>query len=192
MAISVNLQNNPVVSKVGKTISEATVITSGFNAGAVEYYIEELTHRENGHIIDKFSISTVIDASTLANRYPQVVSCNVDALSIILPFRKQYRVKVRQNAGAWSAWTNFKTRTKLYSRPGAITELSETITYDSHGANVVVTNSGKAVESRRSGRTYITNSDKTYAGTTSIVYNSNGAIVVNDNVFANPSTPNAV
>jgi hypothetical protein len=113
-------------------------------------------------------------------------------LKIILEFRTKYQVRVKKDAGAWSAWGGagadswFKTRNKKYSTPDEINQLEDTnqVTNATAHTNITqsITNTAKTIESP-SGT--FTNSQKANMGdVTAYTETDQGATITT----GNPST----
>jgi hypothetical protein len=173
MAITIDVQENPKVSRVGKKDADATVINSGETSGTVEYQVQ----RKDGQ--DNFVVSTATDISS----YEQVLSCTIARLKVILPGRQWYQVRTRVNGGAWSDWTSFKTRDKTYWTPVAIWTARpgyDTTPTQKRNKTITITNVGKSTETKTSTGTQVVNTDTVYNGTTSVTYTNRGATVVSD------------
>jgi hypothetical protein len=174
MAITISVQDNPNRDLVGSTDADATIINSGFTSGIITYEIQRLDDHQT--IV---SIKSNADISQMS----QVVKLSEATLHIILPFRTDFRVKVRQGTAAWSSWSNFKTRDKRYQTPDAITQLSDNLKTSAAkkgSKTITVTNSAKAtVTETNEGAAVDNTSDYGYSDTTSVVDTSSGATVTN-------------
>ena len=174
MAISINTQENPLVSDIGKAVTDTTIITSGFTTGTVRYEIS----RQDGQ--EDFTVHSDGDFA----KSVKVVSVSATSLKIVLKGRQKYKVRVSQNGGDWSAWTTFKTRDKRYQTPDAITYLSDDSDSTANvkrNRTIRVTNSAKATTAKTSKGATVTNTtDFGYVGTTSLTETSKGATVVTD------------
>lgn len=171
MAVTVNVQSNPTISNIGKSLSDATIISSGLT-GTVTYQVRKRDHSE----------SFTIRSNTSVSNYPQVVSISAAQLKIILPGRQLYEARAN-NGGAWTAWTQFKTRDKTFWTPLA-GEQGQT-NFDTNptvktNKTITNTNVGKSTVTYTSGGATVTNSDKWYNGTTSITETPSGATIVNN------------
>jgi len=189
----VNIQDNPIVAKVGTRLADATVISSELNSGSTVYY-----QIHNRVTAVRTSVNSDNDVSNTAN----VVAVNTTRLKIILPERTKFRVRTKQGNANWGSWVNFKTRDKRYQSPDNITQLTDNTDDTSmttgigvnNGGNrrIVVTNSAKAVTTIHDTLTTtnkgarVVNADNLYNDTTSIVIHdtltaaNKGARVVND------------
>ena len=173
----VDIQNNPVVGKVGARASDATVISSELTGNITYYQVE---NRDNGNVINVNSDESIPSDG----RKAKVVSVSVATLKVILKERARYRARVRgASVGAWGGWVNFKTRDKRYQTPDSITQLSDdtndTATVKGN-RTIVVTNSAKATTVATSRGETVTNTDQVYSDTSSIVRTGRGATVIND------------
>lgn len=174
-AIRIDTQPNPNPSKVGTRAADATIIYSGITGGGVIVY--QLV-KKNGND-QTITLTSNVDISG----YNQVVSISDTKLEIILDFRTEYRVRIKNASGDWGLWTTFKTRDKRYTTPDAITQLHDdtSTTAKDNGVNRIinVSNTAKArVITTARGATVI-NTDTGYVNTTSISYTSRGATVYN-------------
>ena len=177
MAITVDVQENPKVSKVGKPVSDCVVISSGLSTELVRYNIRSKDRQED------FIVGTNMNTLTM----PQVVTLSTGTLKIMLSFRRWYEVRVKGDSGAWSAWKEFKTRDKTYVTPVAI--YTARAAFDETPAKrgnrrLVITNVGKT-EARTdarpltAGRPVYINSDHWFNDTESITATNAGARIVN-------------
>lgn len=171
MAVTVNVQSNPTISNIGKSVADATIISSGLT-GTVTYQVRKKDHSES------FSITSTDDVTN----YPQIVSISAAQLKVILPGRQWYEARAN-NGGAWSAWVSFKTRDKSFWTPLAGEQGRPN--YDNNptvktNKTVTVTNIGKSTVTYTSAGATVTNSDKGYNGTTSITETASGATIVNN------------
>lgn len=169
MAITVTINDNPTINDTGTLAADAVTISSGYSSGVVDYDIQRYSDTT-----DEIYISS--DA-TYDDNWPQVVSCTNEEAQVILAFRTEYKVRVRQNDGDWSDWTTFITRDKLYSSPAACDSAVAVVTYNSAGASVTVTNEGKAPVTYSSAGASVTNTDYQSNGVTAITDTGSGVTV---------------
>ena len=169
MAVTVSTQSNPTPQNVGKDLSKATLINSGFSSGTVEYHIQTIQQTNDMHVY-----SAGIAASG------NVVSRTSAQLAIILPGRIRYRARARQTGGgSWTAWVEFKSRDRVYCTPDAITQLITDEAASATGAQQTVTNSAKASSAASSTGVTVTNTDYWYVTTTNIAASATGVTVTN-------------
>lgn len=171
MAITVNVQENPLVSRIGKRVADATIINSGFDSGLVRY---EIRHRST---LETMRFRSDMDIST----YPQIVSISSASLEVKLPGRQHFEVRV-WNDDEWSDWVGFKSRDKTYWTP--VATFNSGAAFDENptekgNKTIVVEAVGKSEVSQDG--THVVNSDFGYNGTTEITYTAQGATVVTDN-----------
>lgn len=137
MAITVNVQNNPLVPKTGQFQADTTIISSGEGSGTIVTYD---IRKQDG------SESFRVSSNTNVANFPQVDSVDTTSLKIHLRERTKYRVRTLVG-GVTSGWVKFKTRDKHYRTPDAITQLSDntddTPVYTAN-RRIVVTNTAKA------------------------------------------------
>lgn len=113
---TVDIQNNPIAPIVGARDADAVLITSQQDTvNLVSYQIEKIS------TADSINIDSSMNSSAGGN----IVSVSRTTLKIILESRMDYRVRTREQFGAWSAWVNFTTRDKRYQSPDAITSLTD-------------------------------------------------------------------
>lgn len=174
MAVTIDTQNNPIAT-VGTKEADATVITSGFGAGATSPCHYQIESRDGQLVYNIRSTDTS----------ENIVSADTGTLQIILPLRTNFRVRAKLNKHAnftispQGEWVNFKTRDKRYQSPDAITQLGTEKSSTSSGETVTVTNTAKATVVSTSRGATVTNTDTGYSNTTSITNTSQGATVVN-------------
>ena len=175
MAITINTQENPKVSQVGKSDANATIIYSGLSNGVITYDIASMDGQ------NRFRVCTSTDISRMAN----VLFVSRQRLKVVLPNRKWYKVRVKSNEKPWSDWTEFKTRDKTYATPVAI----YTSRGDEHRTDPTIKGS-KTITITEVGKTTRTsdirfvNSDFGYVGTTNIQTTAHGIIVTTDDFDA--------
>jgi len=174
MAVTVNTRTNPTPLNIGTDASKATTIISGFTTGVVTYQIQ--AKDESSELITVLSDITVTD-------YPEITSVNATRLNIIVRGRIQYKARAKQDAGAYTAWVNFKSRDKVYTTPDAITQLSDDNqlnAVEKGSVTINVTNSARSSEVDSSTGTEVTLNDFGYVTTTNIEYTDAGATVTNN------------
>lgn len=173
MAVTVDVQENPKVSKVGKAEADATVINSGSTSGTTIY---QIARKDGQQVIE---ISSGADISKIS----QVLSVTTARLKIILPGRQYYKVRCH-NGGTWSSWVDFKTRDKTYWTPVAVHEARQnfdTNPQQKKNKKIVVTNIGKSTVTETKKGATVVNTDTVYNGTTSITKSKKGVTVITDN-----------
>jgi len=149
MAISVNLNSNPVVPDVGIASTDTVTINSGYGSGSITaYYIRR---RDGQNINNKYTNIRV--TSNAANNIDDIVSIDGSQITVRLDFRTKYRVRVMNQSstaatwGGWSSWYKFKTRDKKYYTPSATAQLTDDTDdtpNDKNNRTINVTNSAEA------------------------------------------------
>lgn len=117
---TVNIQDNPVIAKVGTDASNVTFILldvgEAYPEGVpVSYQIDNVNTQET------ITVRSDTDRSKEAN----ILRLDQGTLRIRLESRTKYRARVQAEGGLWSDWVYFKTRDKRYQTPDAITKLSD-------------------------------------------------------------------
>lgn len=164
---SVNINDNPIRSQVGKPAADATIISSGFSSGVISYQIRTK---------DKQGITFTVRSDKDYSQCPMIISIKPEALSIVLPFRTEMQFRVKRAEEEWGSWIDFKTRDKRYQTPDAVSQLS--VSYKDRKHIIVVNNAKSSVNyTSRGAKVY--NTKKPYVSTKTVKYTSRGAIVRN-------------
>lgn len=132
------------ISFANITKAKYTEITSPFTSGLVTYEF-----RRKDLPTEKFSVNSGINLA----KYPQIKSIDSTQISIELPERTAYQVRMRKGNGAWTSWTDFVTRKIDFDHPSQNSKT--TITKTRKGATVINTDTGfstvKSVRKTRRG-----------------------------------------
>ncbi len=140
MSITVDIQRIPPVGLRGTPAGDATIIYSGLDSPIVEYHIVRVDD-------STFSMKLRSDRSY----GPNVVSISNNRLRVLLPFRANYKVRVKATGGSWSSFTSFRTRSKQL--PDLITDLFTTERKTARGSTVSVTNQAVSITESQHGVT---------------------------------------
>ncbi len=139
MAISVTTDSSPNPTNIGVPTAESIQLLSGETSGVIDYQIQAIENLDN-----LFQVSSSLDLTATNVNYPQVISVDNTQLRIILTPRTRYRFRIQIDGGGFGAWTDFKTRDKLYDTPSTVLQQSTTEAAATDGATITVTDTALA------------------------------------------------
>ena len=195
MALTVSLQGNenaegnPYIDQVGRANSEAVILYSGVLEDNRKV-VYQIVRKDYGSF-DGINNNTVLNIPYNFGRSELIKSVSITALTIILPFRTEFRARVSIDNGfhfgnglgskAYTneRWVDFKTRDKTYSIPDSLTELRINQQEVPSGAVITVTNYGKATVTTTNRGARVDNRDRMCNDVSSIRDTSTGVIVTN-------------